>query len=311
MVKIPKFSGNLLIAAGIVGAAFLLTREIRGAGQDLSKSITEGVLSGVGTSFQQGLTGLGTGLSELFAKQSKGITDLFAAQTKSILAGQTVPFGTGGTTVTIPPDTTCDPITGICTSKTGPTMTLSEAEKARAAEQLRLNRERSRKEQELFEIPPGEILSPEILRAQNELEFRRREAEKERQRQQQRQEKRVQREVIVELPTTQRFGGGGPSFVGGTVRTTPENPIDTLSEVLKFFPVITTASKARDFLERFGKGILPSQVSTIDLSGFGQAGKRGTSLDISQRRREANIKAAEFTCRMFGLNCKLAQSQMA
>ena len=47
MVSIPKISPNLLIGAAILGAIFLITREIRGAGQDLARSLGEGVLSNV------------------------------------------------------------------------------------------------------------------------------------------------------------------------------------------------------------------------------------------------------------------------
>lgn len=126
-------------------------------------------------------------------------------------------------------------------------------------------------------------------------------------------------EVISELPVEQTFGFGGTGFIGGTVR---ENPIDTLSEVLQFFPELT-ASQAADFLAETGGTILPSQVELVDpdikniiAAGgdipFGEMERVDTSPQdrLSALESEAS-KAAQTSCELFGLNCELVDSQMA
>jgi len=126
-------------------------------------------------------------------------------------------------------------------------------------------------------------------------------------------------EVISELPTEQEFGFGGEGFVGGTVR---ENPIDTLSEVLKFFPELT-ASQAADFLAETGGQILPSEVELVDpdikniiaAGGDIPVGEQ-IQVDTSPQDRlsaleEEAARAAQTSCELFGLNCDLVDSQMA
>lgn len=101
MVSLPKINTNLLLGVGLIGAAFLLTRQIRGAGQDLAKSITSGVLSGVGESvsasgaatqaalraqglaFQQGFLSFGSSLTELFGQQTAVQTQFPSASTET------------------------------------------------------------------------------------------------------------------------------------------------------------------------------------------------------------------------------------
>lgn len=98
-----------------------------------------------------------------------------------------------------------------------------------------------------------------------------------------------------------------------------ENPIDTLSEVLKFFPELS-ASQAADFLASAGGEILPSQIELIDpdirniVAGFEGGGLESVSstpLETLSIRESENIRAAKFTCEQFGLNCELAASMMA
>jgi len=329
MVKIPKFSGNLLLGVGIVAAAFLLTREIRGAGQDLSESITKGVISGVGTSLQEGLAGIGQGLSTGFGDLAKGFADIKFPEIKfpdffpttarddlSSIAGETIDVG-GGTTITIPPETKIDPDTGIVTSPTPPILNLGDVERARALEALRLGRIRAQKEQDLAVIPPSEDISgAEFSRARNEAEFRRRQLGK---LPTPDIAPTIPRTTFVEteLPIDQQFRGGGVSFIGGTIR---ENPIDTLREVIKFFPQLT-GSQAADFLAETKGRILPSQVDLIDpdIRNIAIAGGDfptqiqvgGSPLETLSIRESENIKAARFTCQMFGLNCELAESSMA
>lgn len=115
--------------------------------------------------------------------------------------------------------------------------------------------------------------------------------------------------VLSELPTEQEFVGGGVSFIGGTIR---ENPIDTLKEVLEFFPELT-ASQASDFLLETQGKILPSQVDLIDpdiknitanIDGVNVQVTSSPLENLSIRESE-NQKAVEFTCKEFGLNCEL------
>lgn len=131
------------------------------------------------------------------------------------------------------------------------------------------------------------------------------------------QKQQTPKEVISELPGDQIFSGGGVSFIGGTVR---ENPIDTLSEVIKFFPELSS-SQAADFLAETGGKILPSQVDLIDpdiknivVTGGDFVTQERVDTSPQERlsiRKSENLKAAKFTCEQFGLNCELAGSMMA
>lgn len=125
--------------------------------------------------------------------------------------------------------------------------------------------------------------------------------------------------VINELPVEQNFQGGGLSFIGGTIR---ENPIDTFSEVLKYFPELT-ASQARDFLDATKGKILPSQVELVDpdikniVAGV-IGGGQGQAIPVSQDplqimsiRESENLRAYQYTCENFGLNCELSRAEMA
>ena len=324
MVSFPKISPNLLLGVGGAIAIFFIAREIRGAGQDLAR-------------FGENLKLPDIDFPSIPSVDTSGFTDSISSfinmlkgqqDTSSILAGETVPFGDDGTTVTIPADTTVDPETGIVTSDTPPTMDLDEQSRLDALEQLRLNRLRSIAEQKLSEIPADENISgAEFARERNRVDFDRRLREKADRLQQQQEESRRKLSLEVspipvfsDLPTENTFTGGGSSFVGGTIR---ENPIDTLSEVIKFFPELS-ASQAADFLFDTGGKILPSQVEAgiIDpdirniVAGFVGGGRdqavpvSSTMETLSIRDRE-NIRAAKFTCEQFGLNCELANSMMA
>jgi len=130
--------------------------------------------------------------------------------------------------------------------------------------------------------------------------------------------------VVSLLPEPQQFqafAAEGSPAVEFTIR---ENPIDTLSEVIDFFPELT-ASQAADFLLATEGKILPSQVEAglIDpdirniVAGFVGGGQEQaipvsqTPLEIDEIRAAENLKAAEFTCREFGLNCELVNGMMA
>lgn len=113
------------------------------------------------------------------------------------------------------------------------------------------------------------------------------------------------------LPSEQIFIGGGESFIGGTIR---ENPIDTLSEVLNLFPELS-ASQAADFLAEFS-GISPTNALRIDpdisniVANIEGVNVPVENISISDLEAEAQ-RAAEFTCKTFGLNCDLVDGMMA
>jgi len=226
----------------------------------------------------------------------------------SSLAGQTVDG------ITIPGDTIINP-DGTVSSSTPPTMDLSDAERAAALAQLELNRQRSIDEQALSEIPPGEDISgAEFASAINEEEFRMRQADLIPESEQQTESvfSGIMEKVTSLIPTSQEFFGGGPSFVGGTIF---ENPIDTFSEVLKFFPGLT-ASQAADFLEETGGQILPSQVEFIDpdIKNI-VASIEGENIQVgftspADLESEA-IKSACTSCQLFNLNCEQCRGGMA
>jgi len=122
----------------------------------------------------------------------------------------------------------------------------------------------------------------------------------------------IMEKVMSLIPTSQQFFGGGPSFVGGTIF---ENPIDTFSEVLKFFPGLS-ASQAADFLEETGGQILPSQVEFVDpdIKNI-VANIEGENIQVDfvspgDLETEA-IKAACTSCQLFNLNCEQCRSAMA
>jgi len=122
----------------------------------------------------------------------------------------------------------------------------------------------------------------------------------------------IMEKVISMIPTSQEFFGGGPSFVGGSIF---ENPIDTFSEVLKFFPGLS-ASQAADFLEETGGKLLPSQVDFFDadikniVANIGGENVQVQTVFSSDLQTEA-IKAACTTCELFNLNCEQCRAGMA
>lgn len=126
-------------------------------------------------------------------------------------------------------------------------------------------------------------------------------------------------DIQVLLPDEQIFVGGGPSFIGATIR---ENPIDTLQEAIALG---LTASQAADFLAATGGVITPSQIEQgiIDpdirniVAGFIGEGEvqafpvSSTPLETLSIKESEAQRSAEFTCKTFGLNCELVDSMMA
>jgi len=310
MVSFPKISPNLLLGVGGVIAAVFLVNELRKAGGDLQSALTDIKLPDITL---PAIKLPEIKFPEISLPEFK-LPDIFGDTDVSSIAGKVIEQN--GSFIGIPESTRIDPQTGIVTSVTPPALELSDVARQEALRQLELNRQRSIKEQELFEIPISEDISgAEFATAVNEAEFRRRQEEQK----QIEQQLISPQEIISEIPTEQPFVGGGPSFVGGIIR---ENPIDTLSEVIKFFPELS-ASQARDFLESTGGQILPSQVELIDpdirnivaVGGDIPIGEQ-IQVDIAPLetlsiREQENIKAAEFTCREFGLNCELVDGMMA
>jgi len=162
----------------------------------------------------------------------------------STIAGETVPFGDDGSTVTIPEDTIIDPITGIVTSSTPPILDLSEQARQEALRQLEINRRRSIAEQALSEIPIEEDISgAEFNAARNEAAFRAR--------QQIAAPILSDQNVQTDIEGNQ-FSGGGLSFIGGSVTETPIRFL-SLGQIIDRFDV--SASKAADIRARAGGGI--------------------------------------------------------
>ncbi len=327
MVKIPNT--NLLLGVGLLGVAYFIVKEVRSAGQDLFEALPtldEGLRQSISdiaestATTTQAIANLTSSFSESLGGIQQAFTDfefpelvlpdfgnIFGQDDSSSIAGETVPFGDDGTTVTIPSDTTVNE-DGIVTSSTSPTMNLSDEEREEALRQLELNRQRSIMEQELSEIPTDEILSPEILRAQNEVEYQRRLAEA-------LQQQVVLQpvvdtpppEIVSELTTNQVFSSGGPSFIGGTIR---ENPVDTLGEVIDLFPELS-ASQAADFLNEFS-GISPSDAMRVDpditniTANIGGENVQVQNVSVSDLDAAEN-RASCTTCELFGLNCERCQ----
>lgn len=322
MVSLPKISPNLLLGVGGVIAAVFLVSQIRKAGADLTGALTDIKLPDVvlpEIKFPAlptvDTTGLGIFLSS--------ITDIFKAQqdTLSQLAGQTI-VQPDGSTITIPADTTIDPITGIVTSSTPPLLDLSDAEKQKALEALALGIEKSKLEQALADIPVSEDISgAEFASAINEAAFIKAQ-----------QDKLLQEaipvaptptpEVISLLPEPQQFEVFAAEGSQATQFTIFENPIDTLSEAIALG---LTASQAADFLAATGGKITPSQIASGEIDpeiknivagfvggGVGQAVPvSATPLETLSIKESEALKAAKFTCEQFGLNCELVDSMMA
>lgn len=118
-------------------------------------------------------------------------------------------------------------------------------------------------------------------------------------------------ELISELPTEQTFQSGGVGFIGGTIR---ENPIDTLSEVINLFPELSS-SQARDFLNEFS-GISPTDALRIDpdvsniTANIEGVNIQVPNIGVSDLESE-ELKSAKLTCERFGLNCELVNGMMA
>lgn len=124
------------------------------------------------------------------------------------------------------------------------------------------------------------------------------------------------------LPTDQQFqtfSVEGSNIVGGTVF---ENPVDTLSEILKFFPDLS-ASQAADLLNQFEtefdrpvfpsdiqNGLIDPDVKNIVAAGGDFSSNGGEQIDtvttFSELQSEEQ-KAACITCDLYGLNCDICK----
>jgi len=292
-VSFPKISPNLLIGVGGIIAAVFLVNEIRKAGGDLQNALSGIELPSIGD-----IT-----FPEINFPEFKFPNIFGEDDSSSQLAGETVPFGGQGSTITIPQDTIVNP-DGTVTSSTPPLLDLSDAERDAALIAREQNLARTGAENILSDTSEFEFGDAEIIAARNEAEFRARQQE----------QIAIEQEqelgpAIVETTLDQEFIGGGPSFIGGIIR---ENPIDTLSEVINLFPGIT-ASQASDFLRETGGSVLPSEIDLIDqniknivASIAGENVQVGTT-SISDLESEAN-RAACISCQMFGLNCDICRN---
>lgn len=317
MVSFPKISPNLLLGVLGIAAAVLLVSQVRKAGADvvgalptidegLRQSISD-IASSVATTTQAvaGVTSTVSGIQESFSSGFKSITDFFSGAPTVPLVGVPLTDITAQAP-TQPTQIDIDLAAGLPITPTGfdpqadPTRFLPPVgepqftglEEDRPIVQGPIQPIPEERPTTLTELVQS-FMAPPIVQPVAP--------------------------VISELPTEQVFLGGGTGFIGGTIR---ENPIDTLSEVLNFFPELT-ASQAADFLAETEGKILPSQVELVDpdIRNIVAAGGDipfGTQIEVSQApqdilsiRESENIKAAEFTCREFGLNCDLVDGMMA
>jgi len=175
--------------------------------------------------------------------------NLFGSDESSSIAGETID-SVNESTIFIPEDTTVNP-DGTVSSSTPPLLNLSDEERESATEIQKLNVALSETFQDPF------FGDSELVSASNEEEFRRRQALAESIEDE--FEKVMVATVESFLPTDQTFEVFGTT-TGGFIF---ENPIDTLSEVLKEFPQLS-ASQAADFLEETGGTLLPSEVEFFD-----------------------------------------------
>jgi len=159
--------------------------------------------------------------------------NIFNDPTSSI-AGETVPFGDDGSTVTIPADTIVNP-DGTVSSSTPPILNLDDQSRQEALLQLEINRLRSELENELAAIPASEDISgAEFTKAINEAEFRAR----------QQDPIRIISDQNVQTDIEgNQFSGGGVSFIGGSVTETPIRFL-SLGQIIDRFGV--SASRAAD-----------------------------------------------------------------
>jgi len=116
------------------------------------------------------------------------------------------------------------------------------------------------------------------------------------------------------LPTSQQFQVFNAAGDVETIGTIRENPIDTLSEVLKYYPNLS-ASQAADFLN-VHSGLLPSQVGFIDgdikniMANIDGVNVQVDNYGITDLKTQEMI-AAQFTCKEYGLNCDIAKGLLA
>jgi len=182
--------------------------------------------------------------------------NLFGVDDSSILAGKTI-VEDDGSTITIPADTTVNP-DGTVTSSTGPLLDLSDSAEKEALAALEAGRTKSELENTLAETLQDPFFGDaELVSAANEEEFRRRQAVAESIEDE--FEKVMVATVESFIPTDQTFQAFAAEGSTATEFQIFENPIDTFTEVLKFFPEFS-ASQAANFLFETGGTLLPSEV---------------------------------------------------
>jgi len=307
MVSIPKISPNLLIGLGIVAAIAITASQIRGAGKDLFgalPALDEGLRGSI-ASIQDAVSGISLPSISLPSTQPS-IVDVTPQVVTPDLTAQ------GALTV--------EELAGATSIVQTATGVFIDGEQVRTIGTQPTQQEIL--ESELAAIPVSEDISgAEFAAVTNEAEFRRRQEEAAAATQ-------IPEvitptpSVISELPSEQQFQAFAAEGSQAAEFTIRENPIDTLSEAIALG---LTASQAADFLAATGGVITPSQIESgiIDpdirniVAGFigGGIGQTvpvsSTPLETLSIREQENIKAAQFTCERFGLNCELADSMMA
>lgn len=169
--------------------------------------------------------------------------NIFGTDNSSSIAGETVPFGDDGTTVTIPADNIVNPDGTV--SGSPPILNLDDQSRQQALDQLEINRLRSMLENALADIPASEDISgSEFASARNADEFQRR------------LDEQANQNIINPPETTlivdeSSMFGGGESFIGGTT-TFGDNIIDTFGEVLNIFPNLRASEISNLLRENVG-----------------------------------------------------------
>lgn len=290
MVSFPKISPNLLLGVGGIIAAVFLINQVRKAGGDLQKALTDIQLPEIkfpDVFAQPSIIDTTPQIvtPDLTAQGALTVPELEGAT--SIVQTETGVFVDGVQLRTITPveeksfiDTIGDFFKGIIPSV--PVATAEEFPEVQAPIQPIL---------EDRPISLAEFAAPIPT---------------------------IEPSVVSLLPTEQQFQVFAAEGSPATQFTIQENPIDTLSEVLTAFPQLT-ASQASDFLSEFS-GILPSELALVDpdIKNIVAAGGdipigeqiQVETVGISDLKSE-ELKAAEFTCKEFGLNCDIVDASMA
>jgi len=199
------------------------------------------------------------------------LNKFFGLDSSSSIAGETVPTGTDGSTITIPADTIVNP-DGTVSSSTSPILNLDDESRQAAIDALNANKILNETFQDPF------FGDSELVSAFNQTEFeKRRDAVL---------DSNLVNEITAPIrtmldssdtiivPAADELNiGGGLSFIGGTT-TFGDNIIDTFSEVLNIFPNLRANEIDDLLLQNVGLSgsefalINPNPIPSLSSEGF-------------------------------------------